>query len=198
MLFLGILSLKAVILDITAFLIVIIGENKPMHKKYNLKNRYCWELQYTNSVSKTSCADHPAAVVFGCVIFDLASRCKHCSTVTDSGIGLDDFNFRGCVSCKMSGSKAKRSISWHTGWLGERDANGDLVGDWAQYSDNEQFKCRYCNVERKYSNGGRSSLIQHSECGKHRNIANGKKGRVTGQPRFGVGFLMAFLFWLFH
>ena len=63
MLFFGILSLKAVILDITAFFIVIIGENKPMHKKYNIKNRYFWELQYTNSVSKTSCADHPAPVV---------------------------------------------------------------------------------------------------------------------------------------
>ena len=28
--------------------------------------------------------------------------------------------------------------------------------------DKEHFKCQYCNLERKYSNGGRSSLIQHS------------------------------------
>ena len=50
----------------------------------------------------------------------------------------------------MSGNSAKKLINWHTGWLGEKDANGDLVGAWAQYSDNEQFKCRFCDVERKY------------------------------------------------
>ena len=108
--------------------------------------------------------------------------------MTDSGIGLENFNFRGGLSCKMSGNSAKKSVNWHTGWLGERDANGDLVGDWAQYFDKEQFKCRYCDVERKYSNGGRSSLIKHSESEKHQNIANGKKGRVTGQPRVEVEF----------
>ena len=99
------------------------------------------------------------------------------------------FNFRGWLSCNMSGSNAKKSmIKWHTGWLGETDANGDLVGDWAQYFDQEQFKCRYCNLERKYSNGGRSSLIQHSQSGKHQKIADGKKGRVAGQQRVQVEF----------
>ena len=83
----------------------------------------------------------------------------------------------------MFGKSAKKSVNWHTGWLGERDANGDLVGDWAQYLDKEQFKCRYCDVERKYSNGGRSSFIQHPESGKQTKIADGKKGRVTGEPR---------------
>ena len=97
----------------------------------------------------------------------------------------------------MSGTSAKKLVKWHEGWLGEKDANGDLVRDWAQYFDKEQFKCRYCNVERKFSNGGRTSLIQHSESGMHKNIADGKKGRVTGQPRLGVGF-MTFIFWLFH
>ena len=51
-----------------------------------------------------------------------------CSTVTDSGIGKENFDFRGV---KMSGQSAKKSINWHTGWLGEKDANRDLVGDWA-------------------------------------------------------------------
>ena len=112
----------------------------------------------------------------------------HCSTVTDSGIRLNKLNFRVCFACKMSGTSAKKIVKWHEGWLGEKDANGDLIRDWAQYFDKEQFKCRYCNVERKFSNGGRTSLIQHSESAKHKNIADGKKGRVTGQPRFGVGF----------
>ena len=76
----------------------------------------------------------------------------------------------------MSGNSAKRLIKWHTGWLGEKDANGDLVG------------ASFCDVERKYSNGGRSSLIKHSESEKHQNIANGKKGRVTGQPGVEVEF----------
>ena len=83
----------------------------------------------------------------------------------------------------MSGNSAKKLINWHTGWLGEKDANGDLVGAWAQYSDNEHFKCCFCDVERKYSNGGRSSFIQHPESGKQTKIADGKKGRVTGEPR---------------
>ena len=95
----------------------------------------------------------------------------------------------------MSGSNAKKSlVKWHAGWLGDKNANGDLMGDWALYFDSEHFKCRYCDIERKYSNGGRSSLIQHSQSEKHQNIANGKKGRVTGQPRVEVEFLMAFLF----
>ena len=117
--------------------------------------------------------------------------------MTDSGIGKENFDFRGCLSGKMSGQSGKKSINWHTGWLGEKDANGDLVGDWAHYVDKEQFRCWYCDVERKYTNGGRASLIAHSESGKHRKIADGKKGRVTGQPRLGVGF-MTFIFWLFH
>ena len=29
----------------------------------------------------------------------------------------------------MSGNSAKKLINWHTGWLGEKDANADLVGD---------------------------------------------------------------------
>ena len=109
---------------------------------------------------------------------DIYSRCKRCSTVTDSGIGKENFDFRCCLSGKMSGQSGK---NWHTGCLGEKDANRDLVGDWAQYVDKEQFRCWYCDVERKYTIEGRASLIQHSESGKHRKIADGKKGRVTGQ-----------------
>ena len=98
-----------------------IGEDKPMQKKY--LNKILLELQNTNSAAKTSC----------CVVFDLALRYKHCSTATDSAIGLDDFDFRGCLSYKMSCSNAKELINWHTGWLGKKDANEDLLGDWAQY-----------------------------------------------------------------
>ena len=85
-----------------------------------------------------------------------------------------------------SGSSAKKVVNWHTGWLGERDACGDLVGDWAEHMDKETFNCRWCDQERKYSNGGKSSLIQHSKSGKHKNIADGKKERVSSQPRVGV------------
>ena len=97
--------------------------------------------------------------------------------MTDSDIGKEIFDFRNCLFGKMSGNSnsAKRLIYWHTGWLGEKDGNGDLVGDWAQYSKKKQFKCRNCDVERKYSNGGRTSLIQHSESHKHKKSANGKK-----------------------
>ena len=89
----------------------------------------------------------------------------------------------------MSGQSGK---NWHTGCLGEKDANRDLVGDWAQYVDKEQFRCWYCDVERKYTIEGRASLIQHSESGKHRKNADGKK-RKGDWP----GFIMTFLFWCF-
>ena len=69
-------------------------------------------------------------------------------------------------------SAQKATINWHPGWLGERDACGDLVGDWAQYLDKETFNCQWCNQERKYSSGGKSSLIQHSKSIKHKNIAD--------------------------
>ena len=108
-----------------------------MHKIKNIKKKILLELQNTNSALKTPY-----------VVFDLALRYKHCSTATDSAIGLDDFDFRGCLSYKMSCSNAKELINWHTGWLGKKDANEDLLGDWAQYFDKEQLNCRYCNLER--------------------------------------------------
>ena len=56
---------------------------------------------------------------------DIYPRCKHCS-----GIGKANFDFKGCLSSKTSGNSAKKLIIWHTWWLGEKDAIGDLVGDW--------------------------------------------------------------------
>ena len=58
--------------------------------------------------------------------------------MTDSDIGQEIFDFRSCLFGKMSGNSAKRLINWHTGWLGEMDEYGDLVGDWAQYSEFRQ------------------------------------------------------------
>ena len=98
----------------------------------------------------------------------------------------------------MSGTSAKKLVKWHEGWLGEKDANGDLVGDWAQYFDKEQFKCRSFNVERKFSNGGRTSLIQHSESAKHKNIMDGKKRKGDWPAEVWGRILMTFLFWLFY
>ena len=96
----------------------------------------------------------------------------------------DQFRFRQTLKAYISekrfaagyqdtrNSAQKATINWHPGWLGERDACGDLVGDWAQYLDKETFNCQWCNQERKYSSGGKSSLIQHSKSIKHKNIAD--------------------------
>ena len=126
-----------------------IGENEPMHKKY--LNKILLELQNTNSAAKTSC----------CVVFDLALRYKHCSTATDSAIGLDDFDFRGCLSYKMSCSNAKELINWHTGWLGEKDANGDPLGDWGPVTGRSTFRRKILSADISTWRG--SSLIQHSQ-----------------------------------
>ena len=29
----------------------------------------------------------------------------------------------------------KARISWHLGWMGERDSQGDKLGDWAEHVD---------------------------------------------------------------
>ena len=63
------------------------------------------------------------------------------------GIGKENFDFRGG---KMSGQSAKKSINWHTGWLGEKDANGDLVGDWAHHVDKEQTRPTLSSGRRSY------------------------------------------------
>ena len=91
---------------------------------------------------------------------------------------------RQCLPCSQSQLKLCCIQLWKL-WIGERDACGDLVGDWAQYLDKETFKCRWCDQERKYNSGGKSSLIQHSKSIKHKNIADGKTGRVPSQSRVG-------------
>ena len=54
-------------------------------------------------------------------------------------------------SHRSQASKAK--IMWHSSWLGERDACGDIVGDWAIYVDGQTFKCRWCQISRKCNSG---------------------------------------------
>ena len=38
----------------------------------------------------------------------------------------------------------KARISWHPSWMGERDSQGDRVGDWAEHVDSCTFKCKWC------------------------------------------------------
>ena len=60
---------------------------------------------------------------------------------------IESIYFREAFCSRMPGSDTRTSaqkatINWHPGWLGERDACGDLVGDWAQYLDKETFNCQ--------------------------------------------------------
>jgi hypothetical protein len=43
---------------------------------------------------------------------------------------------------RLQSTKAK--ISWNPAWMAERDAQGDLLSDWAVKSDYQSFKCRWC------------------------------------------------------
>ena len=38
----------------------------------------------------------------------------------------------------------KAKIGLCPAWMGEKDAQGDLVGDWAKQVDYQTFKCRWC------------------------------------------------------
>ena len=71
----------------------------------------------------------------------------------------------------MSGNSAKKSVNWHAGWLGERDANGDLVGDWARKSnaaykedlrkaEEEEEKARLATREREKEEAARKKVAE--------------------------------------
>ena len=83
-----------------------------------------------------------------------------CSTLLRLTQALDTFHFRGFLLQDVRQQWLCQNFNWHRG---DKDANEDLVGDWVQYFDEEQFKCRHCNEERKFRNGGKGSSIQHSE-----------------------------------
>ena len=65
---------------------------------------------------------------------------------------------------------AKKSVNWHAGWLGERDANGDLVGDWARKSNaaykedlrkaEEEEKARLATREREKEDAARKKAAE--------------------------------------
>jgi hypothetical protein len=38
----------------------------------------------------------------------------------------------------------KARIFWHLGWMGERDSQGDKLGEWAEPVDSITFKCKWC------------------------------------------------------
>ncbi len=50
------------------------------------------------------------------------------------------------VDRRPQSSKAR--ISWHPAWLGERDRQGGVVGDWAEPVDSKTFRCNWCKKVR--------------------------------------------------
>ena len=65
----------------------------------------------------------------------------------------------------MSCSNAKKLINWHTGWLGEKDANGDPLGDWGPVTGRSTFTRKILSADISTWRG--SSLIQHSQSWTH-------------------------------
>jgi hypothetical protein len=41
--------------------------------------------------------------------------------------------------------KEKAKIGWCPGWMGERDDQGDRLGDWAEQKDSQHYRCRWCD-----------------------------------------------------
>ena len=69
-----------------------------------------------------------------------------CHCYCDIVANIESIYFREAFCSRMPGSDTRTSaqkatINWHPGWLGERDACGDLVGDWAQYLDCILYLC---------------------------------------------------------
>ena len=47
----------------------------------------------------------------------------------------------GNIDSRTQSQKAR--IGWCASWMGERDAQGDKMGDWALWVDHQTFKCRW-------------------------------------------------------
>ena len=76
----------------------------------------------------------------------------------------------------------KSRIKWNPEWLVERDCLGDSVGEWAEKVDDQSAKCVWCFKSFKYKALGKHTLLRHAKSDQHKLFADGRKGRLVGQP----------------
>ena len=66
--------------------------------------------------------------------------------------------------------------------MAERDNNGDNVGEWAEKEDFKSGKCIWCQKSFQYNSAGKHAFLRHAKGDHHKHVANGRKGRLVGQP----------------
>ena len=76
----------------------------------------------------------------------------------------------------------KAVISWNGAWMAEKDILGDSVGEWAEKVDFNTGKCIWCQKCFKFNSLGKHIFLCHARGEFHTQIADGRKGRLVGQP----------------
>lgn len=76
----------------------------------------------------------------------------------------------------------KAVISFSEAWMAERDINGDIVREWAEKEDFKSGKCIWCKKSFQFNSGGKHAFLRHAKGDNHKHLADGRKGRLTGQP----------------
>ena len=75
----------------------------------------------------------------------------------------------------------KALISWNESWMNQLDGNNDRIGEWAQKYEGSTAKCVWCHCEFKFNSRGIHAFKQHANGDKHKNVAAGRKGRLSNQ-----------------
>ena len=73
-------------------------------------------------------------------------------------------------------------------WLSEKDKNGDLFSEYFELIPENYYKvkCTWCTKPVDVSNQGKGQLHQHASTKGHKEIADHKKKRKSGQSYFRV------------
>ena len=80
-------------------------------------------------------------------------------------------------------TRGKNSFS--VKWLTLKDGNGDELSDYILKTETDfSVRCDWCKKTFSIENSGKTQIFQHAKTTGHKEIADIRKGRKTGQARF--------------
>ena len=84
-------------------------------------------------------------------------------------------------SDKMAKRAKRGNNHFQLDWLDRVDDNSDKIGDYLIKVGEYSAKCIYCKTDISLGNMGFSAIRAHFRSAKHRNVADFRKKRVSGQ-----------------
>ena len=77
--------------------------------------------------------------------------------------------------------EVKRLSKWKSIWLKEKDVAGDSFSDYFVKQDEYNTKCLWCKKMIYFGSAGKAALSQHAKSKGHRQVADSRKQRNSGQ-----------------